>query len=66
MVVGEEGGLEEGLEEVRMVGMVRWIVGRIGKRVERVAEMLLEKESDGEGEIEEGERDLDAAKLFLR
>ena len=62
MVVGEE----EELEEVRMVGMVRWIVGRIGKRVERVAEMLLEKESDGEGEIEEGERDLDAAKLFLR
>ena len=54
------------MEEVRMVGMVRWIVGRIGKRVERVAEMLLEKESDGEGEIEEGERDLDAAKLFLR
>ena len=59
-------GEEEELEEVRMVGMVRWIVGRIGKRVERVAEMLLEKESDGEGEIEEGERDLDAAKLFLR
>ena len=59
-------GEEEELEEVRMVGMVRWIVGRIGKRVGRVAEMLLETESDGEGEIEEGERDLDAAKLFLR
>ena len=36
MVVGEEEELEEELEEVRIVGMVRWIVGRIGKRVGRM------------------------------